>query len=50
MKAKDIIGICSGKNEALVREHGATDVIDYTKVLWKIFLNHEPMFISSCLE
>jgi len=31
MKAKDIIGICSGKNEALVREHGATDVIDYTK-------------------
>ena len=33
MKAADIVGVCSGKNEALVREHGATDVIDYTKVL-----------------
>jgi len=31
MKAADIVGVCSGKNEALVREHGATDVIDYTK-------------------
>ena len=33
MKAEDIVGVCSGKNEALVREHGATEVIDYTKVL-----------------
>ena len=33
MKAEDIVGVCSGKNEALVKEHGATEVIDYTKVL-----------------
>ena len=32
LKASDIIGVCSGKNEAIVRENGATDVIDYTKV------------------
>ena len=32
MKASDIIGVCSGKNEGIVRENGATDVIDYTKV------------------
>ena len=25
-----IVAICSKKNEALVREHGATDVVDYT--------------------
>ena len=31
LKAQDIIGVCSGKNEAIVRENGATDVIDYTK-------------------
>jgi len=31
MKAEDIVGVCSGKNEALVKEHGATEVIDYTK-------------------
>ena len=38
MKASDIIGVCSGKNEALVREHGATDVIDYTKVNISVML------------
>ena len=37
MKAADIVGVCSGKNEALVREHGATDVIDYKKVLEDLF-------------
>ena len=31
LKASDIVGVCSGKNEAIVRENGATDVIDYTK-------------------
>ena len=29
--AKDIVGVCSGRNEALVREQGATEVVDYTK-------------------
>ena len=32
LKASDIVGVCSGKNEQIVRENGATDVIDYTKV------------------
>ena len=32
LKASDIVGVCSGKDEAIVRENGATDVIDYTKV------------------
>ena len=32
MKAADIVGVCSGKNEGVVRDNGATDVIDYTKV------------------
>lgn len=31
MKAGDIVGVCSGKNEAVVRDNGATEVIDYTK-------------------
>ena len=39
MKARDIIGVCSGKNESLVREHGATDVIDYTKVIISVKLS-----------
>lgn len=30
LKAKDIVAICSGKNEEFVRALGATDVIDYT--------------------
>ena len=33
MKASDIVGVCSGKNEAIVRDNGATEVIDYTKVV-----------------
>ena len=32
MEAQSIVGVCSGKNEAIVLEHGATEVIDYTKV------------------
>ena len=31
MGAKDIVGVCSGKNDEFVRTLGATDVIDYTK-------------------
>jgi len=29
--AGHIVGVCSGKNEALVKQHGAHEVIDYTK-------------------
>jgi len=32
MGAGHIAGVCSGKNEAIVRENGATEVVDYTKV------------------
>ena len=32
MEAQSIVGVCSGKNEAIVLENGATEVIDYTKV------------------
>ena len=35
MKAGQIVGVCSAKNEAIVRQHGATEVVDYNKV--KIF-------------
>ena len=31
MGFSDIIGVCSGKNEELVKSHGCTRVIDYTK-------------------
>jgi len=31
MKAGHIVGVCSAKNEAIVRQHGATEVIDYNK-------------------
>lgn len=30
LKVRRIVAICSAKNEALVREHGATEVVDYT--------------------
>ena len=38
MKVPRIVAICSGKNEELVKEHGATEVVDYTKDMkpfWK---------------
>ena len=33
MKAGHIVGVCSAKNEAIVRQHGATEVVDYNKVI-----------------
>jgi len=32
MDAGHIAGVCSGKNETIVKENGATEVVDYTKV------------------
>ena len=40
MEAQSIVGVCSGKNEAIVLEHGATEVIDYTKVKPRKVLCH----------
>ena len=32
MKAGYIAGVCSAKNDPIVRQHGATEVVDYNKV------------------
>ena len=34
MKAGHIVGVCSAKNDSIVRQHGATEVMDYNKVNW----------------
>ena len=32
MKAGQIVGVCSAKNDSIVRQHGATEVMDYNRV------------------
>ena len=35
--AKDIVGVCSGRNGEFVKSLGATDIVDYTKQTIKEF-------------
>lgn len=47
LKVKRIVGICSGKNADFVKEHGATEVVDYTEKeeLKKFFAENKGKFV-----
>ena len=46
MKAGQIVGVCSAKNDSIVRQHGATEVMDYNKVNTYIYAFYAYFIIS----